>query len=59
MAITCSIYCGRTGLDGIYLETWLLGNTSGYRRKGNIIYCDLTAEQAEFLRDEGWSVRVL
>jgi len=53
-----SIWCGKSSMDSIYLELWLLGNTTnGYKRKGSIVYTVLTAEQADFLRSEGWSVR--
>lgn len=57
--LTYSVFVGRDGLDALYLEAWLLGNTDGYRRKGSIIYVDLSPEQAHDLRNEGWSVRPL
>ena len=52
-----SIWCGRGTMDSIYLEAWLLGNADGYHKKGSILYTRLTSDQADFLRNEGWSVR--
>ena len=59
MKTRCAILIGRNGMDGVYLEAWLLGNTNGYRKSGDTAYCSLTDEQIDFLRDEGWSVRPL